>query len=192
MRRSGLILLVAGVGCVGPSRAEMDERMAEAKRIQAAGAVHMPPAGVESCVGVTVRLTEDNAEAERAQLLGRISEAEVQATLQKAGAPRCAEAFRQAALEQGLTSEPLRVKAGYGVGPDGRVCCVVEKGRMEPLDPAAAPLLEEAANCLKDALFRAQFPAGRVVDKERLVRFSSVDLSPVETVHTSTKTAPGR
>lgn len=184
MRRAAFLLLLTG--CVGPSRVEMDERMAEAKRIQAAGAVHMPPAGVDSCVGVVVRLTEEGAEAERNLLIDRIKESEVQAALQKAGAFRCAEAFRQAALEQGLTSEPLRVKAGYGIDPAGRVCCVVEKGRMEPLDPAAAPLLEEAADCLKNALFRAQFPAGRLLDKERLVRFSSVDLTPVETVRTAT------
>jgi hypothetical protein len=186
--KRAIVLPLLLVACAGPSRAEMDAHVEEAKRIQAAGAVHMPPAGVDSCVGITVRLTEDTPgnERERKALLDRISEAEVAAALKKAGAPRCAESFREEALAQGLTNEPLRVKAGYAIDPNGKVCAVVERSRMDPIDPAAVPLLDLAAGCLKDALFRAQFPAGRVIDQERIVRFSSVDLTMVETVTSTT------
>jgi hypothetical protein len=176
--RAVLWIMIALGGCATPSRSEMAERDAEVKRLTSARAVHMPK-GVESCVGVTLRLTDPAAEAERAGLASLVSAEEIAAAT--AGAEACRTAYLDA-VAQGLTSaEPIQLAMSYGIDPDGKVCAVVEKERAEPIDPTAGPLLDQSAECLKNALFSAQFPAGRVKEKQRIVLTYKLAMDPVET-----------
>jgi hypothetical protein len=171
--RTWLVALCLVVSCAGPSRSQIAERDAEVRRLATARAVHMPK-GVDSCVGVTLRLTDAGATpqaiAEREQWARLLSDEEVDAAIDRAGASKCGAIYVDAVREGLASPEPAKLSMSYGVDPDGKVCAVVEKARMELLDPAAVPLLEASAECLKDALFRAEFPAGRVKEKERIVR----------------------
>lgn len=187
-------MLAAGslAACAGPSAAQKREQAEVAHLMMTASAVHMPPAGVDSCVGVTVRLTDPSgrAEPERKQNEDLVTAEEVAAALDAAGLARCAEAYLLGLDEGGLTPEPFALTVGYGVDPAGRVCAVVERARPDPIDPAAGPLIDGAAQCLKDTLFRAQLPAGRVEGKERVVRFYTLSVNP-EVGATATSTAAG-
>ncbi|MBK8013996.1 MAG: hypothetical protein IPK13_21950 [Deltaproteobacteria bacterium] len=178
---AGLVLSLLGASCVGPSRAEMQEREMEARRIMRAKAVHMPPKGVDPCVGVTVRLTEDNdeARAERALFASRIDDDAVNALVDAAGLDRCRAAYQEGIETGGLSPEVLLLKLGYAVDPEGRVCAVVERQREDPLDTGAIPLIEDVARCAKDVLFSVQFPKGLVKERERIVRFLSLKVDPL-------------
>lgn len=163
-------VIVQTVACAGPSRAEIAERDAEVRRLTTAKAVHLPK-GVDSCVGVTMRLTDPNtAPAERDLAASLVTDQEAKDVLEKAGALACREPYLAAVREGSASPEPIQIAMTYGVDPAGKVCAVVEKQRMEPVDPGAVGLLEDGAECLKNALFRAAFPAGRAVDKTRVVR----------------------
>lgn len=176
-------LSALAVSCVGLSQAEMQERENEARRIMRAKAVHMPPKGVDPCVGVTVRLTEDTEEAktERALFASRLDEDAVKTLIDAAGLERCRTVYREGVEAGGLSPEVLLLKLGYAVDPDGRVCAVVERQREDPLDSGAIPLIEDVARCAKDVLFAAQFPKGLVKDRERIVRFLALKVEPVAT-----------
>ncbi len=155
---------------------------AEVGRMSSAHAVHMPK-GVDSCIGVTLRLLDANASAEsvaereeRAKLLTgqEISEA-------TAGAEACKNAYLEAVAAGQTSAEPLLLALSYGVDPEGKVCAVIEKDRQEPIDSSAAALLEQSADCVKNALFASQFPAGRVKEKERIVLTYKLAMDPVVT-----------
>lgn len=178
--------------CAGPSRAQRQEQAEVAHLMMTAAAVHMPPAGVDSCVGVTVRLTDPSGkgEAERLELADRITDEEVAAALAGAGLGQCEEAYLLGLDEGGLSPEPLALEVGYGVDPGGRVCAVVERKRVEAIDPAAGPLMDGAATCLKDTLFRAKLPEARVEKKERVVRLFTFSVNPMAEVTTSSVAGP--
>lgn len=163
-----------GASCAGPSRGQLEERAAEARRLTHAHAVYMPPAEVESCVGVVLRLSEETpgSEEERLRLEARLTDEEAARALQLAGLEACGQSWGDALREAGLTPEPLQLRMAYGVDPNGRVCAVVQRTRPEPLDPSAAAFLDGAVDCMKEAVLRARFPAGRVEDRERVVRFA--------------------
>lgn len=167
------------VACVGPSAAERREQAVVTRRLMEAQAVHLPPEGRASCVGITTRLTEGGpaAERERRALAGRLSDDEVAAALRGARLDACPRRFEAARVARGLGPEPVVLVLGYGIDAAGRVCAVVEQTREALLDPAAAPLAEAAARCAKEALFAAQFPAGRVDGDARIVRLVRVPLS---------------
>lgn len=175
--------------CAGPTAAQRAEQDRVATLLMQADAVHMPPAGVDSCVGVTVRLSgpSGQGEPERAALAERITAEEVSSALGAAGAEKCKQAFLDALYDADLASEPLQLKVAFGVDPAGRVCAVVERGRSAVIDPGAAPFVEQAATCLKDALFRAQLPAERVKPEERVVRYYTLAVA-----ETATSTAAGK
>jgi hypothetical protein len=163
---------LALASCAGPSRGEIDKQNAEARLLSSAHAVHMPP-GIESCVGVTLRLADPNAPGDaikqREELATRIKAEEVSAAMQAVNVDRCKDIYLEAVAEGRTSPEPMKITMHYGVDPAGKVCAAVEKQRMEPIDPAANGLLETAATCLKESLFAAQFPAGRVEDKDRVI-----------------------
>ena len=174
-------------GCVTPSQADMDARAEEARQITRARAVHMPPEGRDSCVGVTLRLTQGNpaADQELSAAASKITDAEVSAAMADAGVTTCHEVYLNGIETQGITSEPLQIKFGYGIDPDGKVCAVVEHTRADPIDPSAIPLIDSSADCLKNVLFKAKFPAGRVEEQERVVRVYELNVSPTKTTTTS-------
>lgn len=159
----------------------MAERDAEVRRLTSARAVHMPK-GVESCVGVTLRVVDPSAPAEtvaeRDRLAKLVSEDELKAATKDA--ENCRSIFLDAVAAGTTSAEPIQLVMSYGIDPDGKVCAVVEKERQEPIDAAAGPLLDQSAECLKNALFAAQFPAGRVKDKERIVLQYRLSLEPTE------------
>lgn len=166
--------------CAGPSAAQRAEQDQVARLMMTASAVHMPPPGVDSCVGVTVRLTDPSGknEPERLKTESRVTEAEAHAALDAAGLQQCKTSFMMGLEEGGISPEPVALSVGYGVDPAGRVCAVVERGRPPLIDPAAGPLVEQAAGCLKSALFSAQFPAGRVEAKDRVVKLYTLVIQP--------------
>lgn len=175
------IAAALGVSCATPSRAQMEAQRAEIARIKMAHAVYLPK-DVDSCVGITMRLADPNANAEtlaeREQARALLSTDEVSAALERAGAPRCSEPYLEAVREKTLSPEPLQIAMAYGVDTAGRVCAVVERARVVPIDPAAAPVLDAAAECLKSTLFRVELPAGRVKDKARIVLEYALKLDP--------------
>lgn len=182
MERRGLIIALFFTGaCAGPSQADLDARAAEASRIMRAQAVHMPPKGTDPCVGVTTRLTEERFEQERMQFAGRITDEEVKSTMEAAGAQTCRDVYTDSLSEAGVEFEALGYKVGYGVDPAGKVCAIVERDRPEPIDPAADAAIESAGTCLKNVLFKASFPAGRVEDRERVVRFYTLAVTKTST-----------
>lgn len=169
------VVLMSGLlfaACAGPSAAQREQQAQVARLMMTASAVHMPPKPVDSCVGVTVRLTDPSGknEPERMKTEVFISGDEAEAAVQAAGLERCRRSFLMGLEDGGIGLEPLALTVGYGVDPDGRVCAVVERQRADVIDPAAAPLVQQAAGCLKNTLFAAQFPKERVQDKERVVR----------------------
>lgn len=180
MGRRGLISLFLLAGCAGPSQADLDARAAEAARIMRAQAVHMPPKGRDPCVGVTTRLTEAAYEGEREQLASRITDDEVKAALAE-GTKTCREVYRSSLADAGVAFEPLGYRVGYGIDPAGLVCAIVVREIPEPIDPSANGAIELAGECLKNALFAAQFPAGRVEDRERVVRFYTLAVTETST-----------
>lgn len=146
-----------------------------------AQAVYLPPDGRDSCVGVTVRLTEGPAPESNPETLGdRITDVEVQAGLDKVSISTCVADFNDARMSLGLGPEPGALALGFAIDPDGLVCAVVEQERMMPLNPGAMSLIDDAARCAKTALFRARFPAGRVKDKERIVLMTYLSLMTEE------------
>jgi hypothetical protein len=169
-RVSPIIIVIAG--CAGPSRSEMEKQDREASLLMKAHAVHMPK-DVDSCVGVTLRLTDPSAGAEavaeRASFAKVISKEEIAGVMQAGNVDRCKAIYLDAVAEGRASPEPMHIAMHYGIDPAGRVCAVVEKQRMEPIDPAANPLLEASATCLKETLFSAKFPEGRVKEKERAI-----------------------
>lgn len=175
------LLLIALASCATPSRSEIQERDAEVRRLTSAKAVHMPK-GVESCVGVTLRLLDPGAPAEtvadRERLSKVVSAAEIKTAT--ANVENCRNIFLDAVKAGTTSAEPIQLAMSYGIDPDGKVCAVVEKERQEPIDPSAAPLLDQSAECLKNALFASQFPSGRVKDKERIVLQYRLSLEPTE------------
>jgi hypothetical protein len=181
MQKTLISALVLVAACASPSRSEMQERDAEVRRLTSARAVHMPK-GVESCVGVTLRMIDPSAPAEtvaeRDAMTKLLTEAEIKASTSAAEA--CANGFLEAVRAGQTSAEPIQLAMSYGIDPDGRVCAVVEKERQEPIDPSAAPLLDQSAECLKEALFASQFPAGRVKEKERIVLQYRLSLEPTE------------
>lgn len=176
-------VLLAGVGCAGPSRAEMAEKQAEIGRMNSAHAVHMPK-GIDSCIGVTLRLLDANAAAEavaeREERAKLVTAEEIAAAT--AGAQACRNNYLEAVAAGQTSAEPLLIALSYGIDPDGKVCAVVEKDRQEPIDPNATGLLDQSAECVKNALFAAQFPAGRVKEKERIVLTYRLAMEPTEEV----------
>ncbi|MCA9552390.1 MAG: hypothetical protein KC933_20315 [Myxococcales bacterium] len=192
MKRASLSIFAAAAlagACAGPSAAQRAEQDRLATLMMEASAVHMPPAGVDSCVGVTLRLSDPSGkdEPERAALEGRFTEAEVGEALAAAGVERCKQAFLDGLYDADLASEPLQVTVAFGVDPLGQVCAVVERGRSRVIDPGAGPFVDQAATCLKDALFRAQLPAERVKDTERVVRFYSLAVQETATSSTAAR-----
>lgn len=186
--------LLGLAACAGPSAAQRQEQAEVARLMMTASAVHMPPAGVDSCVGITVRLTDPSGrgEAERARSEVWISEAEAEAAFAAAGLERCKEAYLLGLDAGGISPEPLALTVGYGVDPAGKVCAIVERTRPDPIDPAAGPLIDQAAECLKNVLFTAALPAGRVEDKDRVVRFFTLSVQPeVATSSTATTSVGG-
>lgn len=181
MGRRGLILCLLAASCAGPSQADLDARAAEAQRIMRAEAVHMPPKGRDPCVGVTTRLTEPAYEAERKTFGDRITDAEVEAAMGK-GANTCREVYRSSLADAGVAFEPLGYRVGYGVDPAGLVCAIVVRKVPEPIDPSANGAIELAGECLKNALFAAQFPTGRVEERERVVRFYTLAVTQTSSV----------
>ncbi|MCK6545513.1 hypothetical protein L6R52_06560 [Myxococcota bacterium] len=173
---------LALAACVTPSRRELETQQAEVRQMASAHAVHMPPAGTDSCVGVTLRLADPAAgaetTAERDAIAARISGAEVDAALASAGLDVCRALWLDAVAAGRITAEPMLLRVDVGIDPAGKVCAVVERTRMTPVDPAATGVLEQAAGCLKDVLFRAPLPAGRVVDRERVVRTIELSAAP--------------
>lgn len=169
--------------CATPSRGDLAEREAEVRRLTSARAVFMPKE-VESCVGVTLRLSEEGASresvTERDELSKRLTLEEVKGAIERAGVLVCRDVFFDAVNRRATSPEPLQVSMSYGIDASGRVCAVVERQRMEPIDVAAVPLLEESASCVKDALFRARFPVDRVKDRERIVLTYTLVMDPTQ------------
>jgi hypothetical protein len=182
---SALLLLLALAACVTPSRAEMAEKDAEVKRMMTAHAVHLPK-GVDPCVGKTMRLSDPNANAdsvaERDKMAGLVSKDEIDSALESAGVATCRDIYLDAVSKGSISPEPFEITMSYGIDPNGKVCAVVEKKRNDPVDPNAAPVVEESANCLKEALFRADLPKGRVKDLERIVLTYHLVADPVEEI----------
>ena len=181
---SSLVTASLALGaCAGPSAAQRQEQDQVATLLMQADAVHMPPAGVDSCVGVTVRLSDPSGrgEPERLALEERITLDEVTAALDAAGIARCTRAFMDGLYDADLAPEPLQLKVAFGVDPAGKVCAVIERGRTRVIDPGAEPFVAQAASCFKDALFSAQLPAGRVEDKERVVRYWTLSVQEAST-----------
>jgi hypothetical protein len=180
-----LSLAVIFASCATPSRREMDEKDAEVKRMMTAHAVHLPK-GVDPCVGVTMRLSDPNANAEsvaeRDKMAALISKAEVDGALDGAGVATCREIYLDAVSKGSIAPEPFEITMSFGVDPDGRVCAVVEKKRNDPIDPNAVGIVEESAACLKEALFRADLPKGRVKDRERIVLTYHLVADPVQEI----------
>ncbi len=190
-----VVLVVSALGlaaCAGPSAGQRAEQDRVARLMMTAPAVHMPPNGVASCVGVTIRLTDPSgrAEAERKTTEVFISAAETSAAFDRSGLPGCRDAFLLGLEDGGLSPEPLHLTVGFGVDPQGKVCAVVERPRAAVIDPAAGPLVEQAAQCLKNVLFSAQLPANRVQGKVRVVRMFSLSVTP-QMLMTSTATKAG-
>jgi hypothetical protein len=178
-------LLILGSACVTPSRAELAEKDAEVKRMMTAHAVHLPK-GVDPCVGVTMRLSDPNANAdsvaERTKMAELVSKDEVDGALQAAGVATCRDIYLDAVTKGSISPEPFEITMSYGIDPDGKVCAVVEKKRNDPVDPNAVGVVEESATCLKEALFRAQLPKARVKERERIVLTYHLVADPVEEI----------
>lgn len=190
--RAVTVLALLVIACAGPSRSEMAAQDAEVKRMMQAHAVHLPK-GVDPCVGVTLRLSDPPGTAdaqERDQLAAKLTKEEIERAIEAAGATKCSELYVEAVGEGRTSPEPLQIAMSYGVDPTGKVCAVVERKRIEPVDPAAITLFEQSATCLKDALFNATFPAGRVKDKERIILSYRLAVDPVKDVKKSA-TSPG-
>lgn len=179
--RGLIVLLSAAAACATPSQADYDAHAAEAARLMRAEAVHMPPKGTDPCVGVTARLTEAKYADEREQLASRISDEEITAAIEAAGAARCREIYRGSLADAGAAFEPLAYRVGYGIDPAGKVCAIVERDRPEPIDPSADAAIDNAGTCLKNVLFAASFPTGRVEDRERVIRFYTLGVTETAT-----------
>lgn len=177
-----LLLAAGGAACVGPSKAEQREARVVTERLMEAAAVYLPPDERASCVGRTVRLTEPGPAAaeERAALASRLSDEEVSARLDAAGWTDCRRGFTSSRASEGYLPEPVVLSLGYGVDPEGRVCAVVEQARPDLVDPRSIPLVDEAARCAKDALFRARFPTGLVEGSDRVVKTVELHLGGIE------------
>jgi hypothetical protein len=176
LRRRGFAVALLASGCAGPGRAELAAHAVEARQLASARAVFMPPAGTESCVGVTLRLSSGTPaeEAERAAFAGRFAEAEVEGAVR--GLSRCVAEYEVARAAGSLSAEPVTLRFGYGVDGEGRVCAVVEPARGALVEPALGPLLDEAARCASEALWASRFPAGRLSGKERAVLIETLRL----------------
>lgn len=173
-------LLGLTVACAGPSREALEAQRAATERLRSAHAVHLPPDDRDSCVGITIRLSDRSAtsEAERVRLATRVTAEEVSVALSESGLARCTARFDDERSALGLGPEPGYVELGYGVDPEGRVCAVVQHERPDLLDPRADALASAAAQCAKDALFRARFPSERVEGLERVVLLARLPLLP--------------
>lgn len=183
--------LVLGA-CAGPTSAQRAEQGRVARLMMKASAVHMPPSGVASCVGVTIRLTDPSgkAEAERKSTELFISADEARAAFETAGLSACRDTFVVGLEDAGLSPEPLHLTVGFGVDPQGKVCAIVERPRTPAIDPAAGPMVDQAAQCLKNVLFSAQLPVDRVQGKSRMVRMFSLSVN-AEMLMTGTSTKAG-
>lgn len=179
--RSVLLTGFTFCSCAGPSAEDVERERVTVKRIMEAQSVYLPPEGRDSCVGRAVRLTGGGRFAEKERLSERVTDAEVELALQGVDLLQCSRNFESDRMKLGFGPEPGTLRLGYAIDPAGLVCAVVEHDRLEPLDPRVAPLLEAVARCGKDALFRAQFPAGRVEGKDRIIRFVRVPLNLTET-----------
>ena len=180
----GLVFLGSTLGCAGPSRQSLEERRIATERLMEAQAVYLPPEDRDSCVGIVIRLSADESRSGLAAdaQTPLISAGEARAALQDSGYLECAQRFEDGRVRRGLGPESVVLRFGYGVDPEGRVCAAVEHDRPEVLDPRAASLVEEAARCAKDGLFRAQFPRDRVDGKDRVILVARLALtSRVET-----------
>ncbi len=173
VQRWFLFLLSA---CATPSASEFEARQREARQISEARAVHLPPQG-DSCVGVALRISATGGSA----FAERITPETVAAAAEAAGLERCRQAYQEGVAALAIPPEAVQIELGYGIGPDGKVCAVVEHQRRDPLEPAAAELFEAAAVCVKDVLFAAVLPAGKVEDRDRVVgifRFAAQGAAP--------------
>ena len=99
----------------------------------------------------------------------------------RAGVGACRTAFGAAVEATGAAPERLMLGVGFGVDGAGLVCAVVQHEIPRPIDPRVADAVDAAGRCLKEALFRARFPAGRVKGQERLVHRYVLALGEVGT-----------
>ncbi len=136
---------------------------------------------------MTLRLA-DTPEAEDAHA-SKLSDPEIESSLAAAGLKQCRDNYLDGLEMAALTPETLRVSVGYGVDPAGRVCAVVQGEKTRSIDPSVGPLFDVAATCLRDVLFRAQLPAGRVEDKQRIVKVYHLMVEPPAAVRTSSTAA---
>jgi hypothetical protein len=184
-KSSAITILSLGMAaCATPSRSEVAQQEQEMHAMSKAHAVHMPK-GVDPCVGVTLRMSDPSAPGETAKarddLARRLMANEVESAIEAAGVVQCKDIYLDAISHGQAAPEPLLLSMSYGIDPEGKVCAVIERTRNDPIDPNATGVIDQSAACLKDALMRAQFPAGRVKDRERIVLTYNLAADPVET-----------
>lgn len=155
-------------GCAGPSRSQLKAQAKEIQALQTAHAVHLPPS-VDSCVGVTLRLSRGPGRASAERHPQALSAQELENGLKAAGIERCGAAFAEQA-EANDAEEAVSLDYAIGVDPAGKVCAIVEWARAPAESDVGELLQEELAACAKASLFRASLPAGRVSGKERIIR----------------------
>jgi hypothetical protein len=189
-----LLLLPALAACATPSRSELAAQESEMHQMSSAHAVHLPK-GVDPCVGVTLRLSDPAAPGEivkaRDDMAHRLMASDAENALASAGVATCKDIYLDAVAHGQTAPEPMMLSMSYGIDPAGKVCAVVERTRNDPVDPNAVGVIEESANCLKDALFRAQFPVGLVKDRERIVLTYHLTADPVERSSSEGPGSPG-